>query len=119
MTMRRVRPNSLEAYWSGEESLFNKRELLVLGALRRWGPMTDREIMMRLNQVDPNYCRPRISDLIEDGVLIEAGEKVCPITGKTVRIVRLRSDPRGAGVQCCFDLGKALEPFLDRFAKTS
>lgn len=85
--------NSLQALWEGRDELFGKREQAVLQALRAFGPMTDREVMLRLDFADPNAVRPRITGLIEEGVLVECGEKQDPITGKTVRIVRIAENP--------------------------
>lgn len=86
--------NSLLAYWSGEEGMFGKRELLVLDYIKRHGPCTDREVMAGLGATDPNFTRPRISGLIDKEVLEEVGEIQCPITHKTVRIVAIARDPR-------------------------
>jgi hypothetical protein len=50
--------------------------------------------MIKLGKTDPNYVRPRISFLLQDGVLEECGSKSDPVTGKTVRMVRIVDDPR-------------------------
>lgn len=50
--------------------------------------------MLFLGFVDPNSVRPRLTELIGDGILEEAGSVSDPITHKTVRVVRLRKDPR-------------------------
>lgn len=36
---------------------------------------------------EPNAVRPRITELIAAGFLQEVGEKRCPVTRKTVRVV--------------------------------
>ncbi len=37
-----------------------------------------------------NACRPRVTELIEAGVLVEHDSVRCPVTGKTVRRVAVR-----------------------------
>jgi hypothetical protein len=37
-----------------------------------------------------NFVAPRVNDLINAGLLVEVGSKRCPITGKTVRMVRAK-----------------------------
>lgn len=52
-------------------------------------PMTDREIKNFLRVDDMNAVRPRITELIDDGRLVECGEAKDVITGKTVRLTRM------------------------------
>jgi hypothetical protein len=52
-------------------------------------PLTDREIMQTLHEIDPNNIRPEITRLKQDGLLMEVGKNKCPITGKTVRIATI------------------------------
>lgn len=51
---------------------------------------TDRMIMNALGFTDPNAVRPRITTLIERGVLEECGECKDGVTGQTVRRVRIK-----------------------------
>jgi hypothetical protein len=83
--------NSLAAYWEGKEELFSKRELAVLGAVRRAfrARATDRQVMTSLGFADMNSVRPRITELVKDGLLAEVDSEIDPITGKTVRVVAL------------------------------
>jgi hypothetical protein len=88
--MKRVRENSLLAYYQGERSgFFNERELEVLGAFEKLGVATDREVQAALGYSEVAKCQPRISDLIADGVLEEVGTCKCALTGKSVRRVRI------------------------------
>lgn len=81
--------NSVEAYHA-EESRLSKRARAVLAWVTRHGPMTDRQIAYGMGYGENlNACRPRISELIEDGFLVEVGNIRCPVTGKTVRKVGL------------------------------
>jgi len=45
---------------------------------------TDREIAKFLQYADPNKVRPRRYELVEAGLIIEAGNKTCTVTHKTV-----------------------------------
>ena len=87
--MSGIHPNSVQAYWQGDVSLFGKRHQQVIAALRAMGAATDREVMLRLGFQDPNSVRPRITELVEQGVIIEVGSATCPVTHKTVRIIKL------------------------------
>ena len=91
---RKLSVNSLLAYYAGQTGLFEERELAILSTLRRLHRATDRELMTALGFVEPNSVRPRITALIDDCVLYHADDKTCQWTGKCVRIVALRADPR-------------------------
>lgn len=100
--------NSLRAFMQGSDELFGKRHRQIIGIFRRSpGPRTDREIMIALGFSDPNSCRPRITELVETGVLVEYGETECPITKKTVRLVTLAKQQ---AAQSEFNLGQVITP---------
>ena len=89
--------NSTKA-WHECQELFSKREFIILHFLEthKGEAFTDREIMTALGfSGDPNSVRPRITGLIhgtpkhDGGFVEEAGNIVCPITNKTVRIVKV------------------------------
>lgn len=64
------------------------RQKAILDALRAAGkPLSDREVCSALARTDPNYVRPRITDLIGCGVLRELGAIIDPVTGRKVRTV--------------------------------
>lgn len=87
--------NSLTAFYAEQaEGAFSQRETMILECLLKHGPQTDREIMQRLGFVEPGSVRPRLTALIDYGAVLETGDKECPVTGKTVRIVRIAADPR-------------------------
>lgn len=50
-------------------------------------PYTDREVAARLGYPDMNCVRPRITELVQEGLLVEVDSVRCHITGKTVRRV--------------------------------
>lgn len=84
-----IHANSLEAYHDGEMGAFTKRESEILSAFDRLGVLTDRECLSALNYPDMNAVRPRITELIQKGVLSEVGETKCPVTEKTVRLCKI------------------------------
>jgi hypothetical protein len=83
--------NSLAAYQAGDERMFSVRELSVLGAVGRLRVASDREVMVALGFSDMNAVRPRITELVDDGVLEEVCSKEDPVTRKTVRVVGIRN----------------------------
>ena len=99
--------NSLLAYHEGETALFEKRELEILGVLRNRPNLSDREIMIALEYGEPNQVRPRITELLKDGVLEQTGNRIDPLSGKRVRIVSLRRDPRKPQAEFIFRLEAA------------
>jgi predicted HTH transcriptional regulator len=82
-----IHANSLAAYHSTpcERS---ERAAAVLAVIREQGPMTDRQVMRALKFSEPNAVRPRITELVKDGALVEVGSVRDEITGKTVRLVQ-------------------------------
>jgi len=49
------------------------------------GALRDRQVKDILNLPDMNSVRPRITELINRGFLMEVDSEKCPITGKKVR----------------------------------
>ena len=91
--MKRVRENSFAAWHAGRTELFSEREQQILQAMRHLGAALDREVLEHLGYVDMNSVRPRITELIRDGVLEEVRDVADPTTGKTVRVLRLTTQP--------------------------
>jgi hypothetical protein len=80
-----IRAQSIKAF---EEELpkLNRREKMILTVMRSKNvPLTDRQIMVELGFQEPNSVRPRLSHLIEIGLVREVGVVKCEITGKSVR----------------------------------
>lgn len=93
-----IRDNSLEAWIAGNLSgNFANRKADILRWLDRNGPATERQIKDALQLEEMNYVRPRVTELVKDGVLAEAGSTKCPTTGRTVRIVMLAETPARQG----------------------
>mgnify|MGYP001594862010 CR=1 FL=1 len=87
----RMHENSLDAYGAERERL-GRRAQAVLAWVHGHGPATDRDIMRGLGFTDPNTVRPRVTELVEWGLLAEIGRRVDSLTRKTVRVVDV---PRG------------------------
>lgn len=81
--------NSLRC-WDEEQKNLGKRAQMILELLRRtYAPYTDREVLAMTGNTDPNYVRPRLTELVKSGLVIECETKMtCTVTGKKVRLVR-------------------------------
>lgn len=77
--------HSLAAYDALDLSRREREALDALDALG--GRATDRQIARQMGSQDMNISRPRISQLINKGILCEVGEMEDPETGRMVRIV--------------------------------
>jgi len=84
----RAHENSRESFAQHD---LNGRALEVFNVIRERGPMTDRETMAALGQVDPNYVRPAITRLVDDGVFRECGTRKDETTGRNVRVVEINT----------------------------
>lgn len=73
----------------------SRRAAAIIAWLELHPRKTDREVMLGMGFTDMNSVRPRITEAIDMGSLVEVGEKVCPMTRKTVRIVDLSLDEKG------------------------
>lgn len=94
--------NSLLAYYEGEADKFSGREFKVLAAIETLRRASDREVMHALGFTDMNSVRPRITELIAEGLIEEVGSQEDPETKKAVRVVALAKDPRKAQRQFSF-----------------
>ena len=56
--------------------------------------MHARQIMKALGFTDANTVKPRITELIDKGILEECGSVRDPETGKRVRLVRIKKTPQ-------------------------
>jgi hypothetical protein len=81
-----MRENSRQAYAAAHEIL-RGRKRAVINALHQVGsPLTDRQIAAHLG-LGRDGVQPRVSDLIDDRILVEVDRVECPITGHEVRRV--------------------------------
>lgn len=86
---RRTHPNSRKAH-AEEGRRLSARAADILDNVRRVGPGTDRELCRRMTFADLNMVRPRITELIDAGLLVELGSVKDETTGKTVRVVGVK-----------------------------
>ena len=91
---QRVHENSRKAYHE-ERPKLSKRCADILHGMRHGAMLTDRDIMGHMGFTDMNAVRPRITELIDAGYLMEVGKVKCPVTGKTVRVVGVNADNKG------------------------
>ena len=73
------------------EKKADKRRVLILSILGN-REMTAHEITEELlagghiDYYDPNFARPRLTELLQDGEVITVGKRKCGRTGKTVAV---------------------------------
>lgn len=89
-----VHEHSRQAYRAERPNL-SARAKLVLEWVRLHPGTTDRDIRAGLGYADMNAIRPRVTELVEAGKLVEVGARRCPVTGKTVRVLDLSLAERG------------------------
>jgi len=88
---RAVHAHSLEARDHNQDAHKGRKQLIVECLKLRCKPLTDRQIRDACcgETADMNTVRPRITELIREGTLMECGEIVDPATGENVRVVWL------------------------------
>jgi hypothetical protein len=78
-----MRDTSLDAYHTLED--LGQRQWQVYHAIQQlWfkqGGPTDREIARYLGYSDPNKVRPRRKELLDAGLIVEGGKRVCSVSG--------------------------------------
>lgn len=75
---------------SREVEKFNRR-LTILEAFRKAKtPLTDRQVMKLCGFTDGNSVKPRITEMVEEGHLIEVGSEKDELTGRRVRLTAPR-----------------------------
>lgn len=85
MTEFAIHPNSRLAYAATTRERCNL-EARILGLMADGKARTDRQIATELNHPEP--LRPRITTLIDGGLLHEVGSTVCDTTHKRVRLTK-------------------------------
>lgn len=79
--------NSLFAF-AEQKTKLSGRAMDILAAIKKIPPVTDRQIMSIMGFGEPNAVRPRLTELIQMGLVEECGSVRCKVTGKTVRVVK-------------------------------
>jgi hypothetical protein len=83
-----IHQNSIKAYRELSKSERCQAIFRVYDVHQR--PLTDRQVKDYLGFSEMNAVRPRISEMIQQGVLVECINKEKDhVTGKTVRLVRI------------------------------
>jgi hypothetical protein len=83
--------HSLDAYRALD---VGTRRAFVLQSYADHGPLTDRAVCASLGYDDMNAVRPRISELVKQGSLVECGTVRDDLTRRMVRTCRLRVEPK-------------------------
>jgi len=87
---RGLHAHSLAAKDHNQDAHKGRKQLIVECLRLRAKPLTDRQIRDAICQGgDMNTVRPRITELIKEGKLMECGEIVDPVTQEAVRVVWL------------------------------
>lgn len=91
LTPKNIHDNSRKSYRENESSGKGEtyRQKIIELLTETGEEMTDRQIIDTLGVTDVNNIRPEITRLKQKGVLKETGKVKCPVTGKTVRTVRV------------------------------
>jgi hypothetical protein len=85
-TAHMIHDNSIEAFHTLDR---HTRKLMVLACYERADrPLTDREVCKMLGFSDPNSVRPRTTEAIQSGDLVECGK--VKENGRTVRLCKPR-----------------------------
>lgn len=72
-----------------------KRYQQIIGVLREYGPMTAKEVAVKLMakgyvpDAERNWSAPRLSELSQKGIVEPIGKTKCKYTGKTVAVYDL------------------------------
>ena len=90
---RSIHPHSVQAFASIDATLA-ERQLAVLKAYQLAArPITDRQCLALVHpgSSDLNRVRPRITELVDLGFLVESGSAIDGQTGRKVRLCAVRS----------------------------
>ena len=77
-----IQSTSILAYYSDVLPSLGKRQEIVLEEILKSENITNTEISARLN-LPINTITPRVFELREKGLVVEARKRICKITGKT------------------------------------
>lgn len=81
-----IHDNSVIAYHLMDK---DGRRKAILGVYGPRSELTDRQVTYALGFQDLNAARPRISEMVNAGILIECGKVKDELTGRPVRLTRL------------------------------
>ena len=75
-----IRETSLDAYRALQDHLGEMQQKVLKVIVEHSSPLTDREIAQELGFADPNKVRPRRFELMQAGLIREAGERLCTVS---------------------------------------
>jgi DNA-binding Lrp family transcriptional regulator len=78
--------NSLLAF-DEERSKLNNRCQRILRVIEKYPNSSDRDVLRELGGQDMNMVRPRITELIKRGLVVETGTMRCAVTERKCRTV--------------------------------
>ena len=84
---KHIHPHTLESYFLGKAKFKTRQREILRFLIHRGKPFTDRELMIELGFFEMNQVRPRITELLRIGAILEVGKTKCPVTRRTVRKV--------------------------------
>lgn len=88
MSRRNVADTSVMSLQDLADTLSDRRRA-VYELIRRNPGRTDRELSREAGYADPNQLRPRRTELLDMGLIREAGKRRCEVTGKTATTWRI------------------------------
>lgn len=87
-----IQRTSIESYYGEKKAgRLGERQRAVYELIKENPGHTDRELARILAAADPNTVRPRRYELVEKGLVIDAGKRKCRVTGKVAMTWRTRT----------------------------
>ena len=86
-----------ESYKEVKKSI-GDRQQMILDALRERPRSTARELALylweqrKIPQAERNYVHPRLTELVDDGLVRVVGKRKCPVTGRMVAVYELADE---------------------------
>lgn len=83
-----IHRNSIQSFHEIRDKLNGKHQV-IWDAFKSSENLTDRMVKDMLGFEDMNSVRPRITELVKNGYLVEVDRSKCPVTGKKVRVCKI------------------------------
>lgn len=87
-----IHANSMSAYQdlNSTQTAYN-RQKAIISCIRWFGPLTVSQIKEKLNFTERNQVAPRVTELLDMGILEELSSIKDPYSGRSVMVVGLES----------------------------
>lgn len=82
-----IHPNSKKVYEEEKPKLSKRAQIIYDALCKTKEPITDRQVQVVLGFAERGMVQPRITDLINAGLVWECGKTKCKVTNKQVRLV--------------------------------